>query len=625
MRKIISLITTAAILFSNVSASYAQAAFIGQNKILNIKTNFAPAAYQTVPQKIKIAVDNINGGIQVNNTAFKGKKPQESAYSLKAVIPAMLRYAQDTDEIHISAIHGLYPARYAYRAEDTAQNIMLLSALDTSNAYTERTLIPILSNPYVHEIVYIEALLALAKTASKNQLRYSGPALKAIIIRDLKFLRTYTSHELVYGAGKNFDVNLRSRINTALARLGVPADKPFINRATMAQFNQKKDYILDKINTGLWALTILSLGKFKASPAAKPAEPVRMSVIRGGLKTAEINPVSYERAAMRTSQVPSYSLRAAYEGNAALKLNAEPQIRPMRVIKTSPAPVAIKARVGAVAPKTFAAKQIPVLPLPYYGKKPRQIERFNKEQLKHKIRMGEEINEDNLSALSFRDRADIEKEARLYGVLKTKINSSKSSTVMTAQEMYSTVSLNAEQIKKYYGLNDTYINGYYDRRIYPYLSKPTFVPNSQNTVYRGMLLTIDELKDIIKNGIDINKTSWNVGAKGNAKIISSSSSSSEAKSYIFQSSDGGRLAKGAIGVVVEFTKTPSEKLFDDPKLNRTKTIYHTYSSIPANRIVGIYIYGEYGLESLQEVSDKIKSGKAADTRWHDSFGSSVSR
>lgn len=183
------------------------------------------------------------------------------------------------------------------------------------------------------------------------------------------------------------------------------------------------------------------------------------------------------------------------------------------------------------------------------------------------------------------------------------------------KEWLETITRNEKELENYYSLTPDFISGYYGRRILPYLANPSYTPENTDFLFRGMLLNVQDLKDILKDGLLLEKTSWNVGAEDKKPIISSSSNYEEAKSYIFQSD---RKDRG-IGVVVKLTKTKEDRLWHDDKLNRTKTIYHTYSSIPASRIADIAIFGQYGMEKLNTVEEKIKSGRAANTSWLNSF------
>lgn len=164
-----------------------------------------------------------------------------------------------------------------------------------------------------------------------------------------------------------------------------------------------------------------------------------------------------------------------------------------------------------------------------------------------------------------------------------------------------------EQIIKGYALTDAFLEGYYLRRIYPYLSKPTYQADKSGHMYRGIYMTVDELASTLKTGFLTKMNTWSTGAKDGKQIISFSTSTGEAMSYIFQSS--GNHPNG-IGVVFEVDRDiPGLEYWEDADLNSTKTIYHGYQDIPANRIRNVYVYGEYGLESLVEILIKAQKGQ----------------
>jgi hypothetical protein len=166
-----------------------------------------------------------------------------------------------------------------------------------------------------------------------------------------------------------------------------------------------------------------------------------------------------------------------------------------------------------------------------------------------------------------------------------------------------------QDIEKNYALTANYIRGYYERRIMPYLAKPSYEPNGGDKLFRGMLLTIPELENVIKNGLDINLAHRPAG--GGKPVLSFSSNTYEAVSGIFRP---GREKREAVGVVVKIKQTSAHKLLDDPGLNPAKTIYHSYQSVPAEDIEGVYIWGSYGLENINELTKKIHTG-TADDKW----------
>lgn len=155
------------------------------------------------------------------------------------------------------------------------------------------------------------------------------------------------------------------------------------------------------------------------------------------------------------------------------------------------------------------------------------------------------------------------------------------------------------EITRAYHLTDDFLNGYYARRVERYLANPMFKADAggEGFVFRGMYITVDELANILQRGFELDRTSWNVGSKNGSAINSFSSSSGEAMTYIFHNGNPGKHP-GGIGVVFKVRQTPDMTLFEDPILNSTGTIYHSYQNVPATQIVEVSVYGKWGMELL---------------------------
>ncbi len=175
-----------------------------------------------------------------------------------------------------------------------------------------------------------------------------------------------------------------------------------------------------------------------------------------------------------------------------------------------------------------------------------------------------------------------------------------------------------EGILRGYHLPEEYLEGYFMRRIFPYQSKPTYLPGpkSDTLLYRGMLLTPEDLSKILREGFSPKTAQWNAGTDGRP-AVSLSSSEQEATHYIFQSG----FKQNGIGVVFEVRRSPLMELGKDPVLNRTKTIYYSYEDIPAGDIVNVYILGEFGWNSLEKIISAAKEGTiSSHTKWTGQFG-----
>lgn len=180
------------------------------------------------------------------------------------------------------------------------------------------------------------------------------------------------------------------------------------------------------------------------------------------------------------------------------------------------------------------------------------------------------------------------------------------------------IALHQEALLRGYHLPENYLEGFFTKRIFPYKVSPHYTADkdSDHILYRGMLLTPEELIQIIQKGFSPTTSKWNAGTDGRP-AISLSSSSVEASHYIFQSGS----KKRGIGVVFEIRRRPSMQLGKDPIFNRTQTIYYSYQSIVPEDIVNIAVWGEYGLENLQNILKKAAEGNIhPHTRWTNQFG-----
>ena len=173
---------------------------------------------------------------------------------------------------------------------------------------------------------------------------------------------------------------------------------------------------------------------------------------------------------------------------------------------------------------------------------------------------------------------------------------------------------------KGYRLPEDYIVQYYARRIEPTLSRPHFQgPPNPEFLYRGMYLNPDELQVILENGMPLSRVKWTSAGGG----ISFSSDVNEAATYIFQSAN---QRSNGIGVVFKVRKSAQMTLANDPVLNRTKTIYKKQADVHPSEMVNVYLWGQYGLESLDEIQMKIRSNRIVPAEtWTGVFSSGIQR
>ncbi len=170
-----------------------------------------------------------------------------------------------------------------------------------------------------------------------------------------------------------------------------------------------------------------------------------------------------------------------------------------------------------------------------------------------------------------------------------------------------------DEINKGFVLSDSYLDGYYQRRVQPYQARPTYTPSDDEHLYRGMLLNVDDIANIMENGLETRFNTWQTaGGKG----VYFSSSEREADDYIFQAAS----KKDGLGVVVEVEKGDFAQEVVDPVYNSTKTIYKAPGDVPKEKITNIFIRGEYGLESLSKIIEKAENGEIkSNEKWVSQF------
>ncbi len=177
-----------------------------------------------------------------------------------------------------------------------------------------------------------------------------------------------------------------------------------------------------------------------------------------------------------------------------------------------------------------------------------------------------------------------------------------------------------DDILKGYYLTPKYLYGFYTYRVCHWLDHPTWDPDPQSdqVLFRGMLLTPEELDKILKEGFSPKTSTWNVGTDGR-NAVSFSSNSSEAESYIFQAEH----KENGIGVLFTVKRTPNMVLGTNPQLNPTKTIYYSYEDVPAEDIVEVYIRGQYGDIRLSDILNNAQKGTIKPNDWVHQFDNAV--
>ncbi len=178
-----------------------------------------------------------------------------------------------------------------------------------------------------------------------------------------------------------------------------------------------------------------------------------------------------------------------------------------------------------------------------------------------------------------------------------------------------------KDIVRGYRLPDEYRESYYMRRIEPYLDRPTFRHlRNPERFFRGVHLTIPELQKTMRHGFELSKVRWHTGGPPG---ISFSSSLYEAQNYIFQN---GRSDIDGVGVLFEVKASPAIGPLEIGSFNPTGTIYRAPHDVAAEEIVNVFLWGQWGWESLSSILEKAAAGKITPhTDWTGQFGSSFSR
>lgn len=168
-------------------------------------------------------------------------------------------------------------------------------------------------------------------------------------------------------------------------------------------------------------------------------------------------------------------------------------------------------------------------------------------------------------------------------------------------------------------LPDGYTRGYFARRVEPRLMKPYPAVANPEKLYRGMFRTPEQLIQILREGMQLSKVKWTAAGGG----ISFSSNVTEASDYIFHAADP---RPDGIGVVFVVQNSDRMVIADDAVLNPTRTIYKLHEDLPASAILDVLIWGEYGLESLDRVLERARSGALTSHRaWTGVFDTGFSR
>jgi len=295
----------------------------------------------TRPQKVALLKSDLAYNISPDNTGYRAwKEKQISPYSIDAFRTAYMRFNPGSAEM--PNMGRVYPSPRADRVAEAVQNIRDLAAV----AWPEQLkviLVPLLHNPYIHERIFIEAELQLARAAIKT----NDEKLSSAMQNELKYLYQYP-RTLVQGLDAENNQVLRAEIGNMLASLGTPQSK------TPKQMMDKarRTEITDKVLT---AANYLFMGYCIAGSVCMPEAPVT---------------TSFTPAPVSAKIIPLNSPRPVIYGNTALKIMPEPapviNVRPV----TNSMPVI--APVQNIAPVLSRRPQVNPVIIPQAAAVPAQ-------------------------------------------------------------------------------------------------------------------------------------------------------------------------------------------------------------------------------------------------------------
>ncbi|MEK7703335.1 MAG: hypothetical protein AAB426_00140, partial [Myxococcota bacterium] len=178
-----------------------------------------------------------------------------------------------------------------------------------------------------------------------------------------------------------------------------------------------------------------------------------------------------------------------------------------------------------------------------------------------------------------------------------------------------------EDVLRGYHLPQRYIEGYYERRILPYQDKQRYARVADPALlYRGMFVAADDIATMLEQGFPVSRNTWTaVGGKG----VYFSTSEQEALTYVFHS---GTDAFEGVGVVFAVRPTPEMQVVRDATSNPDGSIFKSAQDVPANAIVDVYLWGQWGLERLDDVLARIEAGRIVPhEKWTGTFDSLFGR
>ncbi|MDR0291424.1 MAG: serine protease [Elusimicrobium sp.] len=278
----------------------------------------------------------LSDNISPNNTGYRPLpfgKNTANPYSTDVFLTAYSRFNPGSAEM--PNMRRTYPSPRADKTAEAVQTIRDLAGIARPEQL-KVILVPLLHNPYIHERVFIEAEMQLARAALKTE----DKKLSAAMQNELKYLYSYP-RTLVQGLDEANNKALREEIGSTLASLGAPQTKTPQQMMSKA----RRTEITDKIIT---AANYLFVGYS----------------IAGGVRVADM-PVAadFTPAPVSAKIIPFNSPRPVIDGANALKIMPEYQpvtnIRPV----TNSMPAAMPIQPAPLISQRPQVKPV-VIPMP---------------------------------------------------------------------------------------------------------------------------------------------------------------------------------------------------------------------------------------------------------------------
>jgi len=371
--------------------------------------------------RLAYALDFNNTGYEPGTTIFSNNSAAVSPYRTDVIMTARMRFTKSSPEMRNPS--QVYPSPYEYRVSEAVDIIRDL-ALVARPEDLKVTLIPLLHNPKIHEMVFIEAEKQLMALAIKT----NDAKLKIAMTGELAYLYNYPWPKIVEGLDEERNNKLRVELGGLLAAAGSPQASPEEVMAKIAHY-QNVDRVENVINDIM--LLNFFLGTAEGAVKMPSFEPAPMPS-----SELTISPGSAAAVRLNTG-------RAAFDGTSALKTYPETNLRPVTnmrpvtnalpeitpglrpVVKPLAMPTAAAAvPIPAAVPQAGPQDKPLITPHDgepvYFGEKfKKRIRQLTAEEARRRIASGQPITEEEAGFIRYTEEGrEILREAESRGLLK---------------------------------------------------------------------------------------------------------------------------------------------------------------------------------------------------------------